>query len=82
MHSLEKPLDRVQKAGMVIEVYSTSKNNSTITQPTRRENMPELGGKEVGPIGFGLLGLTWRPTPPSQEQAFEAMHAAIKNGCM
>ncbi|KAJ5450043.1 uncharacterized protein N7458_006492 [Penicillium daleae] len=43
--------------------------------------MPELGGKGVGPIGFGLLGLTWRPTPPSQEQAFEAMHAAIKNGC-
>ena len=26
------------------------------------------------------MGLTWRATPPSQEQAFEAMHAAIKNG--
>ncbi|KAK8192688.1 hypothetical protein M8818_007860 [Zalaria obscura] len=42
--------------------------------------MPQLVGKEVGPIGFGLMGLTWRPTPPTQEQAFEAMRAAIKHG--
>ncbi|EMR70263.1 putative pyridoxal reductase protein [Eutypa lata UCREL1] len=26
------------------------------------------------------MGLTWRPTPCSQEQAFEAMRAALKNG--
>ncbi|KAF3759986.1 Aldo/keto reductase [Cryphonectria parasitica EP155] len=43
--------------------------------------MSQIAGKEVGPIGFGLMGLTWRATPPSQEQAFEAMRAAIKNGC-
>ncbi|KAE8167221.1 NADP-dependent oxidoreductase domain-containing protein [Aspergillus tamarii] len=43
--------------------------------------MPEIGGKEVGPIGFGLMGLTWRATLPTQEQAFAAMNAAIKNGC-
>ena len=42
--------------------------------------MPQLLGKEVGPIGFGLMGLTWRATVPSQEQAFEAMRAALKNG--
>ena len=42
--------------------------------------MPQLLGKEVGPIGFGLMGLTWRAAPPSQEQAFEAMRAAVKNG--
>ncbi|KAH9907299.1 Aldo/keto reductase [Xylariomycetidae sp. FL2044] len=42
--------------------------------------MPELAGKEVGPIGFGLMGLTWKPTPCPQEQAFEAMRAALKNG--
>ncbi|RMJ28398.1 reductase [Aspergillus sp. HF37] len=41
--------------------------------------MPEIAGKEVGPIGFGLVGLTWRATPPSQEQALEAMRAAILN---
>lgn len=44
--------------------------------------MPEIAGKEVGPIGFGLMGLTWRATPPPQEQAFDAMHTAIQNGCM
>jgi len=42
--------------------------------------MPQLVGKEVGPIGFGLMGLTWRGTPCPQEQAFEAMRAALKNG--
>lgn len=44
--------------------------------------MPPVNGKEVGPIGFGLMGLTWRAKPCSQEQAFEAMHTALQNGCM
>lgn len=44
--------------------------------------MPQLVGKEVGPIGFGLMGLTWRLNPCSQEQAFETMRAALKNGSM
>jgi pyridoxine 4-dehydrogenase len=43
--------------------------------------MPQLGGKEIGPIGFGLMGFTWRNNPPPQEQAFETMRAALKNGC-
>ena len=45
--------------------------------------MTELVGKKIGPIGLGLMGLTWKagPTPP-QEQAFETMRAALKNGCM
>ncbi|KAH8676169.1 aldo/keto reductase [Xylariales sp. PMI_506] len=42
--------------------------------------MPRLVGKEVGPIGYGLMGLTWRAQPCSQEQAFAAMRAALKNG--
>ncbi|KAI1377151.1 putative aldo/keto reductase [Hypoxylon crocopeplum] len=42
--------------------------------------MPQLESKEVGPIGFGLMGLTWRDTPCPQEQAFEAMRTALKNG--
>ncbi|KAI4870377.1 putative aldo/keto reductase [Hypoxylon rubiginosum] len=42
--------------------------------------MPTLVGKEVGSTGYGLMGLTWRHTPPSQEQAFAAMKAALKNG--
>ncbi|KAI0484448.1 Aldo/keto reductase [Xylariaceae sp. FL0804] len=42
--------------------------------------MPGLAGKEVGPIGLGLMGLTWRNEPPSQEQAFETLRVAVKNG--
>lgn len=42
--------------------------------------MPTLVGKEVGPTGYGLMGLTWRQEIPSQEQAFAAMKAALKNG--
>ncbi|KAI1074712.1 voltage-gated shaker-like K+ channel, subunit [Whalleya microplaca] len=42
--------------------------------------MPQIAGKEMGPIGLGLMGFTWRPEPPPQEQAFETMRAALKNG--
>lgn len=42
--------------------------------------MPQLMGKEIGPIGFGLMGFTWRAQPCSQEQAFEAMRTALANG--
>ncbi|KAI1771468.1 voltage-gated shaker-like K+ channel, subunit [Hypoxylon cercidicola] len=42
--------------------------------------MPQLLGKDVGPIGFGLMGLTWRAKPCPQEQAFETMRTALKNG--
>ncbi|OTA58453.1 Aldo/keto reductase [Hypoxylon sp. EC38] len=43
--------------------------------------MPQLAGKEVGPIGLGLMGMTWRARPCPQEQSFETMRAALKNGC-
>ncbi|KAL5337508.1 NADP-dependent oxidoreductase domain-containing protein [Aspergillus crustosus] len=42
--------------------------------------MPRIGNDEVGPIGLGLMGFTWRPKPCPQEQAFEAMRTALKNG--
>ncbi|OCL10505.1 Aldo/keto reductase [Glonium stellatum] len=42
--------------------------------------MVKLAGKEVGEIGYGLMGLTWRANPPSQEQSFKAMRAAIAHG--
>ncbi|CAM6122399.1 unnamed protein product [Calypogeia fissa] len=41
--------------------------------------MPTLVGKPVGSTGYGLMGLTWRETPPPLEQAFSAMTAALKN---
>ena len=37
-------------------------------------------GNTVGSVGYGLMGLTWRPNPCSQEQAFEAMRCAVRNG--
>ncbi|KAK2861091.1 hypothetical protein FQN49_004555 [Arthroderma sp. PD_2] len=42
--------------------------------------MAQLIGKDVGPIGLGLMGFTWRAKLCSQEQAFEAMHTAFKRG--
>jgi pyridoxine 4-dehydrogenase len=39
-----------------------------------------LAGEPVGSTGFGLMGLTWRPNPVSQDQAFAAMKAALDNG--
>ncbi|KAI1291348.1 voltage-gated shaker-like K+ channel, subunit [Xylaria venustula] len=42
--------------------------------------MPIIHGREVGPIGFGLMGFTWRSEPCPQEQAFETMRAALANG--
>ncbi|PON25034.1 hypothetical protein TGAM01_v206115 [Trichoderma gamsii] len=36
--------------------------------------------KEVGPIGFGLMGFTWRANPPPLEQALATMKAAVENG--
>ncbi|KAI1097712.1 putative aldo/keto reductase [Jackrogersella minutella] len=42
--------------------------------------MPTLVGKEIGPTGYGLMGLTWRAEPMPEEQAFEAMKTALDNG--
>jgi len=39
-----------------------------------------LAGSPVGSTGFGMMGLTWRPNPVSQDQAFAAMKAALDNG--
>jgi pyridoxine 4-dehydrogenase len=43
--------------------------------------MPQIAGKEVGPLGYGLMGFTWRPNPCPEEQAFAAMREAIAQGC-
>ncbi|UPL03354.1 hypothetical protein LCI18_014288 [Fusarium solani-melongenae] len=42
--------------------------------------MPSIVGNTVGPVGYGLMGLTWRPKPCSQEQAFQAMRCAVEKG--
>ncbi|KAL8281901.1 hypothetical protein RB597_009565 [Gaeumannomyces tritici] len=43
--------------------------------------MSNINGQGVGPIGYGLMGLTWRATPVPEEQAFEAMKTALDGGC-
>ncbi|KAK4451680.1 NADP-dependent oxidoreductase domain-containing protein [Podospora aff. communis PSN243] len=42
--------------------------------------MTVINGQEIGPIGYGLMGLTWRPEPTPYEKAFEAMREALANG--
>ncbi|OTB16003.1 hypothetical protein K445DRAFT_317634 [Daldinia sp. EC12] len=42
--------------------------------------MPILMGKEVGPIGFGMMGLTWGAEPIPEERAFATLKAALANG--
>lgn len=33
----------------------------------------DMSGFKVHSTGYGLMGLTWKKTPPPQEQSFEAM---------
>ncbi|KAM0260312.1 hypothetical protein ACHAQJ_002877 [Trichoderma viride] len=42
--------------------------------------MATVINKSVGPIGYGLMGFTWRPEPPPLEQAIAALKAAVNNG--
>jgi len=39
-----------------------------------------ITNKPVGPIGFGLMGFTWRPTVTPDDQAFSTMRAALACG--
>ena len=40
----------------------------------------KVAGEKIHSTGFGLMGLTWRQNPPSQEQSFGAMKAALEQG--
>lgn len=39
-----------------------------------------LGSKLVGPLGFGMMGLTWVDPPPSKSQSLDTMKAAFEAG--
>ncbi|KAL1721776.1 NADP-dependent oxidoreductase domain-containing protein [Schizophyllum commune] len=43
--------------------------------------MVQINGKDVGRIGYGLMGFTWRPDPMPTEQAIEVMKTALEAGC-
>ncbi|KAK4132241.1 Aldo/keto reductase [Trichocladium antarcticum] len=40
-----------------------------------------IQGKQVGNIGFGLMGLTWRASKKPDEESFAVIKAALENGC-
>ena len=42
----------------------------------------QITNRAIGPVGYGLMGLTWRPPHllPSREQAFAAMTASLAAG--
>jgi pyridoxine 4-dehydrogenase len=42
--------------------------------------MTTILGRQIGRVGFGLMGLTRPLTPVNQEEAFAAMDAALANG--
>ncbi|OAA42658.1 Aldo/keto reductase [Metarhizium rileyi] len=42
--------------------------------------MPQVMGREVGPIGYGLMGFTWCPDPTPTDQAIEALKEALESG--
>ncbi|KAK7893797.1 hypothetical protein LTR67_006498 [Exophiala xenobiotica] len=43
-------------------------------------SQPTLVSKPVGPIGYGLMGLTWRANPQPAEESYEAMSTALSLG--
>lgn len=43
--------------------------------------MVTIQGKQVGNIGFGLMGLTWRPSKLSDDELFAVIKAALDAGC-
>jgi pyridoxine 4-dehydrogenase len=42
--------------------------------------MASIASRQVGTVGLGLMGMTWRPQQTSDEQAFATMKAAIAKG--
>lgn len=44
------------------------------------EDQVTITGHKVHTTGYGLMGLTWRANPPTQEESFAAMKEALKVG--
>lgn len=40
----------------------------------------QLVSKPIGPIGYGLMGLTWRPNPQPAEDSYKALSTALGEG--
>ncbi|TKA72626.1 hypothetical protein B0A55_05976 [Friedmanniomyces simplex] len=56
------------------------KTASALGMSTNKTGSVKLAGHPIHKIGYGLMGLTWRASPPSQSQAFAAMKEALNSG--
>ncbi|KAF7868639.1 hypothetical protein EAF04_005170 [Stromatinia cepivora] len=43
--------------------------------------MVQLLGKDIGTIGYGMMGLSWRPEPQSLEESIKTLKSALEHGC-
>ncbi|KAF7884330.1 uncharacterized protein EAF02_004666 [Botrytis sinoallii] len=43
--------------------------------------MVQLLGKDIGTIGYGMMGLSWRPEPQPLEESLKTLKAALDKGC-
>ncbi|KAF7951102.1 uncharacterized protein EAE97_002653 [Botrytis byssoidea] len=43
--------------------------------------MVQLLGKDIGTIGYGMMGLSWRPEPQPLEESIRTLKAALDKGC-
>ncbi|THV46596.1 hypothetical protein BGAL_0373g00020 [Botrytis galanthina] len=43
--------------------------------------MVQLLGKDIGTIGYGMMGLSWRPEPQPLEESLKTLKAALDRGC-
>ncbi|CZT24507.1 related to voltage-gated shaker-like K+ channel, subunit beta/KCNAB [Ramularia collo-cygni] len=57
-----------------------NKAKDALHLPTNKNKEISIAGQKIHHTGYGLMGLTWRANPPTQEQAFEAMKTALDNG--
>ncbi|KAL9536271.1 Pyridoxal reductase [Sphaerulina musiva] len=58
---------------------SSSAKGSSSSSNNTKQNV-KLANIPIHDTGYGLMGLTWRPNPVSQSQAFAAMKAALDSG--
>ena len=55
------------------------KAKALVGQGTHKSDLT-LVSQKIHTTGYGLMGLTWRASPPPQPQAFSAMRAALSTG--
>lgn len=46
-------------------------------QMGKKKDKTKLVGQDIYPVGYGLMGLTWRSNPLSQETSFASMSTMV-----